>query len=123
MTDQPQAGTQGVPTEISTDIRKICRLNDNFRKRSSDENIYTSLGVAKLGSRAIEEIINQIRSTNDFEVDNSRLGQHNFGSVSTGNNIVYWRIDYYDKDEEDVSPDPSDASVTTRVMTISFSTE
>ena len=44
--------------------------------------------------------------------------EHDFGSIQLGENTIFWKIDYYDLDLHMHSPDPSDETVTARVLTI-----
>ena len=48
---------------------------------------------------------------------------YDFGSVEVGPDRLFWKIDYYDAALANHSPDPSDASVTTRVLTIMLAEE
>jgi uncharacterized protein DUF3768 len=44
--------------------------------------------------------------------------EHDFGSFEVEGRTIFFKIDYYDKSMTYHSPDPSDPSVTERVITI-----
>ena len=46
-----------------------------------------------------------------------------FGSIQLGENTIFWKIDYYDLDLHMHSPDPSDPTVTARILTIMLAEE
>ena len=58
-----------------------------------------------------------------FTGDNDPYGEHDFGSVEVGGNGVFWKIDCYDLALTNHSPDPTDPSVTARVMTVMLAEE
>ena len=49
--------------------------------------------------------------------------EHDFGSIQLGENTIFWKIDYYDLDLHMHSPDPSDETITARVLTIMLAEE
>ena len=68
-------------------------------------------------------ILARIRAFDDFDEDNDPHGEHDFGLIEDGDVRCFWKIDYYDSDMELMSPDPADASVTTRVLTVMLAEE
>ncbi|RWI35553.1 MAG: DUF3768 domain-containing protein [Mesorhizobium sp.] len=52
---------------------------------------------------------------------NDPYGEHDFGSVQVDGDTFFWKIDYYDLQLEELSEDPTDPSVTCRVMAIFYS--
>jgi hypothetical protein len=46
-----------------------------------------------------------------------------FGSIAEGGVRCFWKIDLYDRATEMGSPDPTDPTVTTRVLTIMLADE
>ena len=99
-------------------VRKIRDLNDAFRRTGIGGRIMLTIGIRELGEPAINEIITKVRNFADFNKNNDPHGEHDLGSITHDGVKVLWKLDYYDKNLEFGSPDPSDASVTTRVMTI-----
>jgi hypothetical protein len=106
---------------------RIRFLNDHMRAlgpSSSDSErwLFTS-GVLALGSEAVAETICSIQTFSDFDPGNDPHGEHDFGSVPIGDRQIFWKIDYYDRSLTGGSPDPADASVTCRVLTVMLSSE
>jgi len=99
-------------------VRIIRDLNDAFRKTGIGGRIMLTIGIRELGERAVQEVIEKIRKFSDFNENNDPHGEHDFGSITHNGIKVLWKVDYYDRSLEFGSPDPSDASITTRVMTI-----
>jgi len=58
-----------------------------------------------------------------FTKDNDPYGEHDFGRFEIDEHVLYWKIDYFDKQCEFGSEDASDASQTTRVLTIMLAEE
>ncbi|PSM16684.1 DUF3768 domain-containing protein [Nitratireductor sp. StC3] len=102
----------------------IAELNDNFRKAFAPGTVVATRGVMALPEKVRERIVRKVRSFDDFTPDNDPHGEHDFGMIrdpDAGN--IFWKIDYYDLDCEMGSPDPSDAAVTRRVLTIMLASE
>jgi hypothetical protein len=55
--------------------------------------------------------------------DNDPYSEHDFGSFEIEGDKFFWKIDCYDKTLEFGSPDPTDPSVTTRLLTIMLASE
>jgi Protein of unknown function (DUF3768) len=49
--------------------------------------------------------------------------EHDFGSFKAEGRTIFFKIDYFDKSLTHHSPDPSDPSVTERVITIMLADE
>ena len=99
--------------------KKIAALNDAFRKRGGiGGRIVLTTGVQALGQKALNEVISKIRKFDDFTEGNNPYGERDFGAIVVGGTKIFWKIEYYDKAMEYGSPDPTDATNTTRVMTI-----
>ncbi len=99
-------------------VKNIRDLNDAFRKTGIGGRILLTIGIRELGEPAINDIITKIRKFSNFNENNDPHGEHDFGSITHNGVKVLWKLDYYDRNLEYGSPDPSDASITTRVMTI-----
>lgn len=69
------------------------------------------------------EILNQVRCFNNFTEDNDPYNEHDFGSFDYKGEKIFWKIDYYDKDNRFMSENPADVTKTNRVMTIMFADE
>jgi hypothetical protein len=80
-------------------------------------------GVAALGQQAVERIVQTISVFDDFCHANDPHEEHDFGSFEAEGRTIFFKIDYYDKSMTYHSPDPSDPSVTERVITIMLAEE
>jgi Protein of unknown function (DUF3768) len=103
---------------------KIRALNDALRAiAAGNGRIYVTAGIAALPMQDQVEIMSRVREFADFTADNDPYGQHDFGSFEYSGKKIFWKIDYYDRQLEFGSPDPSDESVTTRVLTVLLAEE
>jgi hypothetical protein len=80
-------------------------------------------GVAALGPEAVARIVKTIAVYDDFCHANDPYEEHDFGSFEADGAVIFFKIDYYDKALACHSPDPSDPSVTERVITIMLAEE
>ena len=99
----------------------ICRLNDSLRKEGKGGQIICTTSVINSPNRNI--IIEKIRDFNNFNDSNDPHGEHDFGKVTVDGTDYFFKFDYYDKIHNCLSPDPSDATKTRRVMTIMEASE
>lgn len=105
------------------DSPKIRELNDQARQSFKGCRVVITRGIAELEEHVISAIVAQVRSYDQFTPDNDPYGEHDFGSFHHGAVHVFWKWDYYDLDFAMLSPDPSDPSVTARVLTIMLADE
>jgi Protein of unknown function (DUF3768) len=59
----------------------------------------------------------------DFCHANDPYEEHDFGSFEVDGQTIFFKIDYFDKALASHSPDPTDPSVTERVITIMLAEE
>jgi len=97
---------------------RIRELNDQLRTNHVGGRMVMTRGFAHLDRRTKIAALILLRSFTAFDADNDPHGEHDFGSLEIGTTVVLWKIDYYDKDLQFASPDPSDPEVTTRVLTL-----
>ena len=71
----------------------------------------------------LQAVVSLVRSFTDFTKDNDPYGEHDFGMVEHQGEKYFWKFDYYDQNLEYGSPEPSDTSLTTRVLTIFLAEE
>jgi hypothetical protein len=64
-----------------------------------------------------------VRAFDQFNEDNDPHGEHDFGLIEDHDVRCFWKVDYYARDMELMSPDPADPSVTTRVLTVMLADE
>ena len=100
--------------EFDTD--RIRELNDRARQSFTGCRVVITQGVQAMDDMA--DVLDQVRWYDAFTPDNDPYGEHDFGSFRYGGETVFWKWDYYDVDMGMHSPDPSDPTVTTRVLTI-----
>jgi hypothetical protein len=97
---------------------KLAELNDTFRRTGHGGERYLTRGVHERGSIFVTMAIALVGAFDTFTVDNDPYGEHDFGVVRIEGHSVYWKIDYFDRDKNGGSPDPTDPSKTCRVLTI-----
>ena len=97
---------------------KIAALNDHARRNLAECHVVLSAGVAEMDQDDIEFIMEAVRRYRDFTPANDPYGERDFGIIDTFEFQVCWKFDYYDLDLQQHSPDPSDPTVTLRVLTI-----
>ena len=107
---------------MDTKTLKIQQLNDQFR-RQVQADWYMSQGVAELSHEKKLQLLALVINFNLFDEGNDPYGEHDFGQVKLDNVKYFWKISYYDKNLEYGSPDPSDPTVTRRVMNIMEASE
>jgi len=101
----------------------IAHLNDQLRRSGEGGRIFLTRGVQALGEQTIMEVMIAVQEFSDFTPENDPHNEHDFGSVSVGNEQFYWKVDYYDPSLTYGSEDPADESKTCRVLTIMLQEE
>ena len=99
----------------------IAELNDQVRQTFKECRVIITEGVQALGD--VNVVLRQVQLFDAFTPDNDPYGEHNFGSITLEDTTFFWKIDYYDLDLHMHSPDPSDETVTARVLTIMLAEE
>ena len=102
---------------------RIRALNDELRQHLTGGMAVITPGVAALGPEAVERIVKTIAVFDDFCHANDPHEEHDFGSFEADGQMIYFKIDYYDREVSMYSPDPADPSVTQRVITIMLAEE
>ena len=80
-------------------------------------------GVAALGAEAVARIVKTIAVYEDFCRANDPHEEHDFGAFEAEGDVIFFKIDYYDKSLTYHSPDAADPAVTQRVITIMLAEE
>jgi len=106
---------------LTTD--RIRALNDESRRKLPEGHAVMTTGVAALGPEAVARIIKTIAVYDDFCHANDPYEEHDFGSFEADGQVIFFKIDYFDKNLTYHSPDPTDPSVTERVITIMLAEE
>ncbi|MDA9274464.1 DUF3768 domain-containing protein [bacterium] len=100
---------------------KMAALNDHARRTFTGCRVVITQGVQALDD--VPSVLDQVRRFDTFTLDNDPYGEHDFGSFRYAGETIFWKWDYYDVDMGMHSPDPSDTTVTTRVLTIMLADE
>lgn len=108
---------------MSSQTAQICALNDRLRQNLSTGLAVITPGIAALGPDAVARIVKTISVFDDFCHANDPYEEHDFGSFEAEGESVFFKIDYYDLTLSAHSPDPSDPTVTKRVITIMLAHE
>ena len=102
---------------------KIRELNDNLRKTFTGGRILTTIGIRRKPVEDVARILSHVKTFNEFTHANDPYKEHDFGKFAFKDDVIIWKIDYYDKDYRYHSDDPSNPDITNRVMTIMTSEE
>jgi hypothetical protein len=108
---------------MTTKTKAIRALNDELRQSFTTGTTVMTAGVAALGPGTVTHIVKTIGVYDDFCHSNDPCEEHDFGSFEVDGHTIFFKIDYFDKSRSYHSPDPSDPSVTERVITIMLAEE
>jgi hypothetical protein len=96
----------------------MCVLNDQLRRLGRGGRVMMTSGIEVLGAAAIARIMAEVAGFDAFTADNDPYGEHDCATLDVDGIRVLFKVDYYDRDLTYHSPDPSDPSITQRVMTV-----
>ena len=103
---------------------RIRELNDAFRTTlRGNGDVYLTAGVAALPEEEQAEIVRRVQTFDAFTPDNDPHGEHDFGSFEYAGKTIFWKVACYDRDLNYDSPDPTDESMTARVLTVMLAEE
>ena len=108
---------------MNTKTERTRALNDDLRQTFTNGLVVLTPGIRALGSDLLRRIGDAVSSFTAFDQDNDPYDEHDFGSVTVDGQVVFFKIDYFDLDLSNHSPDPSDPAVTRRVMTLMLAEE
>ena len=111
------------PASRSRDRVSSSTLNDALRCRGEGGRVVVSAGVAALSRRSRTAVLQAVADFAAFDAGNDPYGEHDFGAVTVGGTVYFWKIDAYDLDLIGHSPDPADPAVTARVLTVMLAEE
>jgi len=100
---------------------KIAALNDHARHTFEGCRVVVTRGIQAMAD--VPEVLDQVRRYNAFTPNNDPYAEHDFGSFTHRGQTVFWKFDYYDLDITMHSPDPSDPSITARVLSVMLADE
>ena len=98
-------------------------LNDNLRKHLIGGRVMLTAGINAKSQDDIARILSKVRHFNNFTPDNDPYNEHDFGSFDYNGEMIYFKIDYYDKNYQYLSEDPANPNLTNRVMTVMLASE
>jgi hypothetical protein len=64
-----------------------------------------------------------VREFDDFEAGSDPYGEHDFGAIQLDGARFLWKIEYYNRELDGGSEDPSTPTKTTRVLTVMLASE
>ena len=102
---------------------KIRQLNDILRKTFIGGRVMLTTGIRAKSAEDQAEILQKVRSFNEFTKANDPYGEHDFGRFTHNGESIIFKIDYYNKTYNRMSDDPSNPEITNRVMTIMTGSE
>jgi len=108
---------------MSSQTEQIRALNDQLRQKLSTGVAVITTGVAALGPEAVDRIVKTISVFDDFCHANDPHQEHDFGAFEAEGEAIFFKIDYFDNSLSCHSPDPTDPTVTKRVITIMLASE
>lgn len=128
MTSNADEKNDAGPSRASSDpaadrTARIRYLNDRLRRFMSTGEVVLTQSILALDRNTMISVANAVRRFSDFTDTNDPYGEHDFGKVEHNGQSYFWKIDYYDKEKKQGSPDPTDPAVTTRVLTIMLAEE
>jgi hypothetical protein len=95
---------------------KIAALNDAARREFVGCRVVITRGIAAMPD--LDAVYAKVRGFTDFSPRNDPHGEHDFGALEHEGQTLFWKFDYYDPELVMASLDPSDPTVTCRVLTI-----
>jgi hypothetical protein len=110
-------------TSVGQTAARVRDLNDQLRKHRIGGRVVMTRGIAALGDETVLRVYQAVRAFDAFSPDNDPYGEHDLGTVLVGEHVIMFKIDYYDLDLQYASPDPTDPTVTCRVMTLMLAEE
>jgi hypothetical protein len=102
---------------------RIRSLNDALRRCGRGGRIMMTAGIEALGSEKRARVLSAIAAFDNFNEDNDPYGEHDCATLRVADIRVLFKIDYYDRELRFHSSDPSDPTVTQRVLTVLLAEE
>ena len=108
---------------ITADSKVIAALNDQARHSFTGCRVLITQGIQALGPDRVAQVLDAVRSFDQFTEDNDPYGEHDFGRIDLQGSAIFWKFDYYDLDFTMHSPDAADPAVTAGVLTVLLGSE
>ena len=101
----------------------MASLNDQLRKTGTGGTIVITSGVQNLTGFNAATLCAALSDYDEFDRDNDPHGERDFGDITLFGTNLLFKIDYYDKDLQFASDDPTDPAVTNRVLTVMLASD
>jgi hypothetical protein len=102
---------------------RIRALNDRLRQSRTGGMIVITPGIRAMGPEVVFDLLRAVAEFDDFSPNNDPYGEHDMGALTFRGRRVFWKIDAFDLAMEYASPDPSDPTLTKRVLTVMLAEE
>ena len=123
-----------IPDELrdkcAVDSPRIRELNDALRTCTDpilrlviNGQLVITRGIHDRGDDFFKRAIAAVRAFDDFNADNDPHGEHDMAFLDVEGERIFFKVDYYDSAMQYHSPDPADAGVTRRVLTIGLASD
>lgn len=110
-------------TTINDDVACIRNLNDALRRSGTGGRTVLTQGIAALPPDDLVAALRAVAGFDAFTPENDPYSEHDCASLDVEGHRVVWKIDYYSPDLAHHSDDPTNPSMTQRVMTIMLAEE
>lgn len=111
-TDDEANGPADRSVECGLDHTAIVRrLNDALRTGFVPGQVVVTPAVIAMPQADRLDLIHKVCRFDAFTPDNDPYDEHDFGSVEVAGQTFFWKIDCYDLDLVNGSPDPADPAV------------
>lgn len=104
---------------------RIRQLNDALRTArdpiaalTMNGSLVITRSIVDRGPVFIARCVDAVRRFDDFDQHNDPWAEHDMAFLDADGERIFFKVDYYDRDLAHLSPDPADAGVTRRVLTI-----
>ncbi|TAL04091.1 MAG: DUF3768 domain-containing protein [Rhodospirillaceae bacterium] len=104
-------------------VGRIRHLNDLLRCKGIGGQVMVTAGIDALGPAVVMNILKEVAAFTAFTKDNDPHGEHDGAVVMVEGQPIFFKIDYFDRNLINHSPDAADPAVTHRVMTVMLSYE
>lgn len=104
-------------------VKRIRELNDILRTTFTGGRVMLTSGVAALDENVKLALMTAVRGFDSWEDGNDPHGEHDMCFIEINGERFWAKVDYFDTDMRYLSDDPSDPTITRRILTIGHSSE